>query len=334
MIEDLKNVLSRDFKNLSFDLSVWNTVLSASLYASVYHQVSNVDYYSAYFQGENISFVLIEDHKPIAIFPIFAYQDNNEWKISSNSLGVISPLFIRDIPKKTRKRLEKQFIEIILFISKKIKLKKIILFEHSHFLSNWFLLWLERADKDFITYQLAIDLQQSIESIKLDFRKSYKPLVNKGLKDWDVRVCEENVDEVFEEFKDLHFEAAGKQTRSKESWSIQRQQIENKEAFLVSVRDGNTLIGAGFFNFSRDMGTYSVGAYKRDLFDKPIGHAVQMIAIKKLKDLGCKTYILGQKAVALSSSVSSKKEASISHFKEGFAGYVFSQPHLEISLNE
>jgi FemAB family protein len=334
MIEDLKNVLSRDFKNLSFDLSFWNTVLSASSYASVYHQVSNVDYYSAYFQGENISFVLIEDHKPIAIFPIFAYQDNNEWKISSNSLGVISPLFIRDIPKKSRKRLEKQLIEIILLISKKLKLRKIALFEHSHFLSNWFLLWLERADKDFITYQLAIDLQQSVESIKLDFRKSYKPLVNKALKDWDVKVCEENVDEVFQEFKDLHFEAAGKQTRSKESWCIQRKQIENNEAFLVSVRDGSLLIGAGFFNFSRDMGTYSVGAYKRDLFDKPIGHAVQMIAINQLKDLGCKTYILGQKAVALSSSVSSKKEASISHFKEGFAGYVFAQPHLEISLNE
>ena len=334
MIEDLKNVLSRDFENLSYDLSGWNTVLNASSYASVYHQFSNVDYYSAYFQGENISFVLIEDHKPIAIFPIFAYQDKNEWKISSNSLGLISPLFICDIPKKSRKRLEKQFIEIIMLISKKLKLKKIMLFEHSYFLSNWFLLWLERADKDFITYQLAIDLQQSIESIKLDFRKSYKPLVNKALKEWDVKVCEENVDEVFEEFKDLHFEAAGKQTRSKESWSIQRKQIENQEAFLVSVRDGNLLIGAGFFNFSKDMGTYSVGAYKRDLFDKPVGHAVQIIAIKKLKDLGCKTYILGQKAVAISSSALSQKEASISHFKEGFAGYVFAQPHLEISLNE
>ncbi|MDC0243942.1 hypothetical protein OAK96_01665 [Pseudomonadota bacterium] len=334
MIEDLKNVLLRDFKNLSFDLSVWNTVLSASSHASVYHQASNIDYYSAYFHGENISFVLIEDHKPIAILPIFAYQDNNEWKISSNNLGLISPLFIRDIPKKAKKRLEKQFIEIILLISKKLKLRKILLFEQSHFLSNWFLLWLERADKNFITYQLAIDLRQSVESIKLNFRKSYKPLVNKALKDWNVKVCEENVDQVFEEFKDLHFEAAGKQTRSKESWSIQRKQIEDNEAFLVTVRDGNLLIGAGFFNFSRDMGAYSVGAYKRDLFDKPIGHAVQMIAIKQLKDLGCKTYILGQKAVALSSSVSSKKEASISHFKEGFAGYVFAQPHLEISLNE
>ena len=334
MIKDIKTVLSRDFQNLSFDLSSWNSVLSASSHASVYHQVSNVDYYSAYFQGENISFILIEDHKPIAIFPIFAYQDNNEWKISSNSLGLISPLFIRDIPKKSRKRLEKQCIEIILLISRKLELRKILLFEHSHFLSTWFLQWLEKADKDFITYQLAIDLRQSVESIKLDFRKSYKPLVNKALKEWDVRVCEENVDEVFEEFKDLHFEAAGKQTRSKESWSIQRKQIENNEAFLVSVRDGNLLIGAGFFNFSRDIGTYSVGAYKRDLFDKPIGHAVQIIAIKKLKDLGCKTYILGQKAVAISSGTSSQKEASISHFKEGFAGYVFAQPHLEISLNE
>ena len=193
---------------------------------------------------------------------------------------------------------------------------------------------MERADKDFITYQLAIDLRQSVESIKSDFRKSYKPLVNKALKEWDVKVCEENVDQAFEEFKDLHFEAAGKQTRSKESWSIQRKQIEDNEAFLVTVRDGNLLIGAGFFNFSRDIGAYSVGAYKRDLFDKPIGHAVQIVAIKKLKDLGCKTYILGQKAVAISSSALSQKEASISHFKEGFAGYVFAQPHLEISLNE
>ena len=334
MIEEIKNLISRDFENLSFDLSGWNQVLSASRFASVYHQVSNVDYYSAYFQGENISFVLIEDKKPMAIFPIFAYQDNDEWKISSNGFGLISPLFIRNIPKKLRKRLEKQLIEIILLISKKLNLKKIIFFENSHSLSNWFLLWLERADKDFIKYQLAIDLEQSIESIKLDFRKSYKPLVNKAMKDWDVKVCDENLDKVFEEFKDLHFEAAGKRTRNEESWSIQRKQIENEEAFLVSVRDGKKLIGAGFFNFSRDMGTYSVGAYKRDLFDKPIGHAVQMIAIKKLKDLGCKTYILGQKAVGISPSVSSNKEASISHFKEGFAGYVFAQPYLEVSLNE
>ena len=334
MIKDIKNILSKDYKNLNFDLSGWNTVLSASSYASVYHQISNVNYYSAYFKGDNISFVLIEDNKTVAVFPLFIYQDKDGWKISSNGLGIVSPLFISNIPKKLRKRLENQLIEVILLISKKLKLRKIILFEHSPFVSNWFLLWLKRVDKDFITYQLAIDLDQSIENIKLDFRKSYKPLVNKALRVWDVKVCEENVDQVFEEFQNLHFEAAGKITRSKESWSIQRKQVENKEAFLVTIRDDNLLIGAGLFNYSKYHGVYSVGAYKRELFDQPIGHAVQMKAIEKLKEIGCRRYNLGQKAIDIGETIFSEKEKSISYFKEGFAGYVYIQPHIQVCFDE
>ena len=69
------------------------------------------------------------------------------------------------------------------------------------------------------------------------------------------------------------------------------------EAFLVTIRDDGLLIGAGLFNYSKHNGIYSVGAYKRELFDRPIGHAVQMMAIEKLKEIGCRTYHLGQKAV-------------------------------------
>ena len=146
------------------------------------------------------------------------------------------------------------------------------------------------------------------------------------------RQCDSDNDQIFEEFRLLHLEVAGKQTRSRESWSIQKEQIKNKEAFLVTVRDKKVLIGAGFFNYTKDMGMYSVGAYKRELFDRPIGHAVQMMAIEKLKDLGCTTYNLGQKATILDSSTSTDKEMSISHFKEGFAGYVYAQPHLEVTI--
>ena len=334
MIEETRNILSKDFINLSFDLSSWNQVLNISSEISVFHLKSTVEYYSAYFQGSIMSFVLFESNKPVAIVPLFVYQKKDGWTITSNGSGLISPLFIEDVPRRLRKRLEQQILEVIGIISKKLKIRKIILFEHSRILSSWYLLWLDRANKDFITYQFAIDLQHTIEDIRLGFRKSYKPLVNKALKEWRVEVCEDNIEKAFEEFRKLHLEEAGKQTRSMDTWSIQKAQISNNEAFLVTVRDDMELIGGGLFNYSRDIGMYSVGAYKRELFDKPIGHAVQMIAINQLKDLGCKTYILGEKAVALSSSVSSKKEASISHFKEGFAGYVFAQPHLEISLNE
>lgn len=334
MIEDSKNLLLKDFENLTFDLSRWNQVLDISSNISVFHLESTIEYYSAYFHGSNLSFMLYESNKPVAIVPLFVYQDKDEWIITSNGSGLISPLFIDGIPRRLRKRLEQQILEVIEIITNKLEIKKIILFEHSRILSSWFLLWLDRADKDFITYQFAIDLQHTIEDIRLGFRKSYKPLVNKALKEWRVEVCEDDIEKVFEEFRRLHLEQSGKQTRSVETWNIQKEQIKNNEAFLVTVRDDMELIGAGLFNYSRDIGLYSVGAYKRELFDKPIGHAVQMIAIKKLKDIGCKTYLLGQKATNLENTTSSSKELSISHFKDGFAGYLYAQPHLEINLNE
>ena len=111
---------------------------------------------------------------------------------------------------------------------------------------------------------------------------------------------------------------------------VQKQQIINKEAFLITVRDKKALIGAGLFNYSRDVGMYSVGAYKRELFDKPIGHAVHMKAVEKLKNLGCSKYYLGKRASSLYIQPSSEKEFSISHFKEGFANYIYTQAHIEV----
>ena len=334
MIAKIKNNLLKDFQNLSYNLSNWNDVLDSSSEVTVFHLKSSVEYYSRYFNGEDISFVILESNKPLCIFPIFAYQNQDEWIITSNELGLIAPLFVEDISKKLKKRLESQIEEIVDIISHKLNIKKITVFEHSNHLSNWYLNWLRRAASDFITYQIAVDLQNTIENIRLGFRKSYKPLVNKALKEWNVEICNNNIEEVFEEFKALHLEVAGRQTRNEQTWNIQKEQIKNNEAFLVTVRDGFNLIGGGLFIYSRDLGLYSVGAYKRELFEKPIGHAVQMIAIKKLKEIGCKQYLLGSKATNLSVQTSSSKELSISYFKEGFASYLYAQPHLEVIMNE
>ncbi|MEC9381784.1 MAG: hypothetical protein VX984_01725 [Thermodesulfobacteriota bacterium] len=329
MIEEIKDSISKDFNNLSFDLENWNEVLKDSSDVSVFHLESSIEYYVAYYKGINISFLLYENNTPLAVFPLFAYKDNNQWIMSTNGEGIIGPLFVQETPKKLRKRLEKQIVEILYIISNKLKIEKARFFEPNLILSSWYLLWLENNYKDFLKYQLAIDLRKSIEDIRLGFRKSYKPLVNKALKEWEIEVCDKDNDKIFEEFRLLHLEAAGKETRTRDSWDIQKEQIKNKEAFLVTVRDEGELIGAGFFNYTKDMGMYSVAAYKRELFDRPIGHAVQMLAIEKLKELGCKTYYLGQKAT---SGISTDKEISISYFKEGFAGHIVAQPNLEVTI--
>jgi FemAB family protein len=330
MIGDIKNFIKD--KNISFDLSDWNSVLDKSHDILIAHQKSTVDYYISYFKGEDLSFVLYENNKAVGVFPLFVSRGEDGWLISGNSL--IKPLFVNNIAKKTKKRIEKQLVEIVYTIAKRLDVKKIKLIDSNMVLSNWYMLWLKKASKSFLTYQLAIDLRLSINDIRLGFRKSYRPLVNKALKEWNTMVYEGNIDDVFEEFRLLHLEVSGKETRSRESWNIQKEQIKNNEALLVTVKDGGILIGAGLFNYTKNVGSYSIGAYKRELFDKPIGHGVQMKAIEALKEKGCKTYNIGQKMTLLDEKVPTDKELSISHFKEGFAGYIYAQPHLEVDLNE
>ena len=334
MIEVLKNSIIQNFDDISFSLVDWGEVLDNSSDVSVFHLKSTVDYYGSYFEGVNLSIVLYENNKPMGVFPLFVHKNENNWFISSNGNSLVSPLFISDISKKTRKRLEKKILEIVYYIARKLEIKKIHLFELSTILSEWHLLWLERAGRSFLTHQLAIDLRLTVENIRLGFRKSYKPLVNKALKEWDIDVCDNDIEHAFEEFRLLHLQVVGKETRSRKTWSIQKEQIKNKEAFLITVRDENILIGAGLFTYTKDMGSYSVGVYKRELFDKPIGHGVQMKAIEALKEKGCKTYHVGQKMTLLDENVPTDKELSISHFKEGFSGYIYAQPHLEVDLNE
>jgi FemAB family protein len=332
MIKNLQEVAESTLRDISFNLDDWSVVLSDSHNVDVNHQKSTIEYYVSYFEGKNLSFVLYENNKPVGVFPLFIHKDQEGYLISGDGSNLINPLFISNIAKKTKKRLEGKIIEIIQQISKKIAIKKIQLFDTNTVLSSWYLLWLERANRSFSTYQLAINLEHSIDEIRLGFRKSYKPLTNKALKDWDISICNDNLDENFEAFRLLHLEVVGKETRGRETWDIQKQQIVNNEAFLVMVKDNDTLIGAGLFSYTKDMGVYAVGAYKRELFDKPIGHGVQIKAIEFLKEKNCKRYLIGQKMTALDESQPTDKEMSISHFKEGLARYVYIQPHLDVSV--
>mgnify|MGYP000347780151 CR=1 FL=1 len=334
MVQEIKHHIMQDFDDICFNLKDWDSVLTTSSDVLVFHQKSLIDYYAAYFKGENLSIVLYDHKKAVGVLPLFIYKSHGNWIISGNYEGLTKPLFVNGVARKAKKRIENKIVSIVYSISNKLEIKKLTIFDSNMALSSWYLLWLDRANNIFITHHMAIDLQLSIDIIKLGFRKSYKPLVNKAMREWDIVVCEGNIDDVFEEFRLLHLEVAGVETRCKESWDIQKEQIKNKEAFLVTVRDGALLIGAGLFNYTKDMGVYSSGAYKRELFHKPIGHGVQMKAIEALKDKGCKIYYIGQKMIPIDETTPSEKELSISHFKEGFAGYVFTQPHLKVIISE
>ena len=113
-------------------------------------------------------------------------------------------------------------------------------------------------------------------------------------------------------------------TRSDETWAIQHKDIAESRGFLVYLLNGSGgMDGGGFFNFTRDEGLYGVGAYKRELFDKPLGHIVQYRAIEELKRRGVRWYKLGLRPYASEEQKPTEKEISIGEFKEGFASHMF-----------
>ena len=59
--------------------------------------------------------------------------------------------------------------------------------------------------------------------------------------------------------------------------------------------------------------------YDRALFDQPIGHLVQMLAIEEMKRRGIAWYRIGRRSYAGENPPPDAKEQNIGVFKEGFS---------------
>ena len=323
----------------STDIDAWRLVLDQHKTApSIFHLLNTVQYYVAYFSQNksiNLSLVLYNNKQPVGVMPLMTHQDeSNQWVLSSNGVEIVEPIFVPTLARKVRKRLESQLVELVDTLSDRLSIKRnqFVNMEYGQ-MSGWYLMWAERANKAFSTHHLLVDLSLSLEEIRLKFRKSFKPLINKALREWKVEVHEEISKEMFDKFRLLHKEVSGYSTRPIESWNEQKKQVDLSESFLVTVfNNQDQMVGAGLFTHSSYQGLYCVGAYKRELFDKPLGHAVQMKAIETFRRRGVCWYEIGQKHLKIDRASATDKELSISHFKEGFSTQVIARQHLIVGM--
>ena len=337
--DQLLQVIQNIVPDSNADINAWQSVLEKhGTSPSVFHLFNTVEYYVAYFSKNksiNLSFIIYNNKEPVGAMPLMVHQnEHNEWVLSSNGVEIIEPVFIPTIARKVKKRLESQLAEMVYALSSKLEIGccQFTNMEYGH-LSGWYLMWAEKACEVFSTHHLLVDLSLPLEEIRLKFRKSFKPLINKNLREWKVEVHESLSEEIFDRFKQLHKEVAGRSTRPIESWNEQRKQIDSLESFLVTVSDTQgEMVGAGLFVYSSYQSLYCVGAYKRELFDKPIGHAVQMKAIETLKKNGTLWYEIGQKHLETDKTPPTEKELSISHFKQGFSTHVIARQHLVVTI--
>ena len=143
-----------------------------------------------------------------------------------------------------------------------------------------------------------IDLTK--DNLKKSLRKSYKSLVNR----------QEGV--IFSPFiyqlKELHLKAAGRKTRSDETWDIQQEMIDAGEAFVVELYKDGTLISAALFMTNQYCCYYAVAASLVGVNSHPVIWA----AIEYCKAEGLERFELGEKLEG------TEKERNISKFKAGF----------------
>ena len=325
--------------------AIWQRTWDALSYQPVNYSASMIDYQQAYFRGagwlvNDASLIVQNGGRPIGLWPLFLGGPPNERCLTSLGGAIMAPIFATGVSNNTIKKAISSAIAFARELSVQIGSSKLDFAQESEpplcgrGLTDWHKQLVAEGAVLSVTYDLYADLAPEVSAIRASFRKSYKPLVNAGLRNWNVfELTEENVNEhVWDEFKELHKSVVGRQTRPDETWLQQFTMIRQGCGFFVGLRDRNTdrLVGGGFFQRTRDEGMYAVAAYDRTLFDKPLGHAVQQQAIEHMKRVGLRWYRIGQRLLPHEKPRPTDKELKISDFKQGFASHWFCRYRFEL----
>lgn len=181
-------------------------------------------------------------------------------------------------------------------------------------------LWENRVDQNLV-YRASINLQLHEEALWGSIRKSYKSLINWGKNNLTLKLFSskdtEHVDQAIKAFKDFHSFTAGRQTRSDETWNLQREFIKNNDGFIIHSFLEKELVSSLMILHGNENATYSVAVNKRDLMTKgiPVGHWPLYHAALRCKELDLKRLDLG----FIDGYKMTDKEANIALFKKGFS---------------
>ncbi len=314
------------------DIESWNEFEKKVDYLPICYSTSYADFNLAiqqYHGGDwfDYSIIFKTQNKLIAIWPFSISFKDNQYNLNSFGVPLLPPIFSNYASKKIRKKVIYDFNKILKFIYDKLKINKKILNSYIPFLNSpglplWFAMHTSQLQKLRVEYDLFLELNTSLDEIRKNFRKSYKPLISSAMNTWKSFKLTEYDKNIWSEFKELHLEAAGRVTRSEETWDIHHELIRQKRAFLAFLRDEeNKMIACGFYWHTKSECEYGVGAYDRSLFDRPLGHLVQFIAIEEMINRQIKWYRIGRKANKNNEPPPDKKEEDISLFKQGFSSH-------------
>tara|TARA_Y100000589_G_scaffold331003_1_gene382598 strand:+ start:11530 stop:12531 length:1002 start_codon:yes stop_codon:yes gene_type:complete len=318
--------------------SFWNSIgilANRTGWMSPRHTASALHYYREQYEGsctiEDCSFTINDGDTPlIAIIAQRLDSDAGKTLASFNNAMIC----IED-PELSHAKARSLCIEQFDLIAKQadngIRFRDELPNGEMSFLSRHLLAYGASLDT---TLNRVIDLKPDESDLKRNIRKRYKSFINWGNRELQPIVLdsEKLTWSEMDVFRNLHAEAAGRQTRTEESWRRQQSIVEAGEGFVVAGHIGDELVSAGMFFTSKHNCYYGSSASRRDLFEKPLFHSVLWKAILHAKAMGCTWFDVGEEIYPNQPAhpARSDKDVNISAFKTGFGGSTI--PYLDIML--
>lgn len=310
-------------------LTDWDEKLYLMEYAPVFYTNEAIDYQLEYYYDKkkliDESIIIYYDNKFFGFFILFFdIEENSYFDPFTGSTGIRTPLVNKN--KYSLKLIK----DLCLALIHKIKLNILnyqipeITFKIDFMMEYYLPTWLDAIKNNFKVKSISdfetfyVDLRLSKEQILSHYNKGLKYDLKRGWDNFKLRVyysCDKNI---WKEFREMHLRVAGKLTRSAESWEMQLKMLNNGNGILIQIKDfQEKTLGFSFFQFTKSEMEYSVAAYDREYFDKPISHIGIFEAILQAQKLNIKYLRLGPKLYSY--GLHTLKEINISNFKKKFS---------------
>lgn len=278
------------------------------------------EYISAFYADtvKNFSFYIVHNNSIVFFMPLYLQiSDESSLSIFSLNKKLNFPTVSKWVSSKERGDFFKKFSEFLTFLIDARFLKKLSLELPQNIDSSLLEVISERFDFRNFYFRLEYHLSDE-KNLQVTKRKSYRNLINKGIRNFDISVIQDCGWGDFEELKDLHFKVSGRSTRPIETWRLMHEWVVNDHAFVITGRDwSGELAGYSMYSKEGEAYAYASAAYRRSGKNEGLSHALMSRAINHLASLNARHLFLG----VIDPNELNEKIASINHFKSGFSNH-------------
>lgn len=308
---------------------------------------NSLKYFSAFEGIQNKSFLVEVEKEIVAAFAVGLNRFINKKKKSIYGFhfnyipSCPAPVFKNNLKPSTRRKIINTSLEHIAAIDSKVK--QINLFCHPINFNkkskidskNQFEL-IKYSDSYSVVNNYIVDLNRSKEDLLNNLSKYHRRNIKRSIDKLDFNIYDAKDEKIlknkFDLFKNIHYQSAGRLTRPEKTWDLMFESLQNNSSKLYSVslkkKDISFLYCGNYLDFSWGWSQANIEEFEKDYMPR---HVLEWQTILHLKKNKFKYYDLGETYLSKNSKVS-KKDISISEFKEKFGSDIYPKSFFTINL--